>query len=185
MHDFFKRNYGFSDYQIAQLAHLTKTILSEISKLFIMCLFFWHELDIYAVSIIILLLMRTSTGGLHCKTYFTCLASSSLYMLLCIKVFPFIPVPLSLQLFSLICCMIINYKLGPVTSEIHFPLSEKRIKKGRLRAAFIIFIFSIILYVIPGCKYIPACFWIIIVHSLQLIYAKIRRKEKKNEAEIN
>lgn len=185
MHDFFEKNYGFSDYQIAQLAHLTKTILSEISKLFIMCFFFLNELDIYAVSIIILLFMRTSTGGLHCKTYFTCLVSSSLYMLLCIKVFPLFPTPLYLQLFLLICCMIINYKLGPVTSDTHFPLTEQRIKKGRLRAAFIIFIFSVILYVIPECKYIPACFWIIIVHSLQLIYAKIRRKEKKHEAEIN
>lgn len=179
MKDFLKKNYNFSDYQVAQLAHLSKTLLAEISKLVIMGFFFINELPLYFAALIMLLLMRTNTGGIHCKTYFTCLLASSIYMLTCIKLLPMIPVPIIVQITVLPICMLINYKLGPVISDIHMPLTEERIQKGRFRALMIIFIFSMIMSVKPDNKYLIVCFWVIIVHSLELVYAKIRKKGVK------
>ncbi|MBP3604456.1 MAG: accessory gene regulator B family protein [Lachnospiraceae bacterium] len=176
MKEFLKSNYGFSDYQVAQLSHLGKTLLSEFSKLLFMGICFYDILDVYAVAVGILLLLRTSTGGYHCKTYLTCLLSSFLYMLLCIRFLPLIHIPTGLRFPLLFLCMIINYCFGPVTSDVHVPLSEERIKKGRLRALIIILLFFIISSIIPDNKYMPICFWIIVVHTLQLIFAKIRKK---------
>ena len=75
MHNFFKQQYGFSDYQIAQLAFTAKTVGAEISKLLIMGFIFKDNLDLYIFAVIIMMLMRSSTGGLHCRTYWD--ASSS------------------------------------------------------------------------------------------------------------
>lgn len=176
MKEFLKNTYGFSNYQIAQLGYLGKTILAEISKLLIMGFIFRNELDVYFIAIITLLLLRTSTGGLHCKTFLTCLLSSFLYMFTCIKILPVLLLPPLIQVFLLLICMIINYKFGPITSDIHMPLTEENKQKGRIRALVIISSFLIFSCIMPENKYIPVCFWIIIVHSLQFIYAKIRKK---------
>ena len=179
MKEFLKKNYNFSDYQVAQLAHLFKTLLAEFSKMIIMGFLFINELPLYFAALIMLMLMRTSTGGLHCKTYLTCLLSSCAYMIVCIKLLPLIPIPMAVQITVLPICLLINIKWGPVTSDIHMPLTEDRIEKGRFRALMIIFIFSMIMSVIPDNKYLIVCFWVIIVHSLQLVYAKIRKKGVK------
>ena len=47
MRELLKATYNFSDYQIAQLVFLAKTLLSEISKLFIIGLFFKDELPFF------------------------------------------------------------------------------------------------------------------------------------------
>ncbi|MBQ2936619.1 MAG: accessory gene regulator B family protein [Lachnospiraceae bacterium] len=176
MKDFLKKNYNFTDYQIAQLGYLFKTLLGELSKMVIMGVLFRKELPLYFAAIIMLLLMRTSTGGLHCKTYFTCLLSSCAYIFVCIKLLPMIPLPIVVQIISLPICLYINYKWGPVTSDIHMPLTEEQKKRGRIRALLIIYIFAIVMSIIPDNKYLIVCYWVIIVHSLQLVYAKILKK---------
>lgn len=179
MKDFLKRNYNFTDYQVAQLAHLSKTLLAEFSKLIIMGVLFRHDLPLYFSAIAMLLLMRTSTGGLHCKTYLTCLLSSCAYVFVCMKLLPMLPLSILVQIASLSLCLYVNVKWGPVTSDIHMPLTESQKEKGRLRALIIILIFAIAMSVIPDNKYLIVCYWVIIVHSLQLVYAKIKKKGAK------
>lgn len=176
MKEFLKNTYGFTNYQVAQLEFLGKTLLSEISKLIIMGFFFYDRLEIYLAAILMLLLLRTSTGGFHCKTYLSCLLVSFLYMVVCIRILPLIPINKFLGILMLLACLLINYRIGPVTSAIHMPLSEKNKQKGRLRALVIIVSFIFISCIIPEQKLFTVCFWVIIVHSLQLIYAKIQKK---------
>lgn len=176
MKEFLKNTYGFSNYQIAQLGYLGKTILAEISKLLIMGFIFRNELDVYFIAIITLLLLRTSTGGLHCKTFLTCLLSSFLYMFTCIKILPVFSLNTFVKTFLLLICMFINYKFAPLTSDYHMPMTEDNKQKGRIRALLVISLFLIFSCTMPENEYITVCFWIIIVHSLQFIYAKIRKK---------
>lgn len=176
MKQLLKTYYEFSDYQIAQLEYLFKTILSEISKMLFMGILFRHELDLYIISLLVLCLLRTSTGGLHCKTYLTCLLSSTLYMIMAIRILPLIPVLLIIKIILLLPCIIINYWVGPVTSDVHLPLTEDIIRSGRMRAASLILLFTVTMVIIPENKYTISIFWIVIIHSLQLIIAKIRKK---------
>lgn len=179
MKELLKSTYQFSDYQIAQLGFLAKTLLSEISKIFIIGLFFWNEIPFFLICMLILTLLRTSTGGLHCKTYLSCLVASCLYVIITIKVLPLIPIQQLPAILLLLVCVIIDYKIGPVTSDVHLPLSEESKQKGRICTVITIIFFIVIMYIIPENRYAITGFWIIISHTLQLIAAKIRKKGVK------
>lgn len=176
MRELLKSTYQFTDYQIAQLSFLAKTLLSEISKMFIIGLFFRKELPFFFISIFILILLRTTTGGLHCHTYISCLAASCLYIIFTLKVLPLIPISRIPAMILLIVCAVIDYKIGPVTSDVHLPLSEKAKHRGRICTVITILFFFALMYIIPENLYAITGFWIIISHTLQLIAAKIRKK---------
>ncbi|GFI70072.1 accessory gene regulator protein B [Lachnospiraceae bacterium] len=118
MHDFLKNQYQFSDYQIAQLQYLLKTFSSEFSKLLIMGFIFRNQMGVYFFAVTIMLLLRTATGGLHCKKYISCFLVSFTYMFLSLNVLPLISINKVFQLILLFFCMIGNYFIGPVTSVV-------------------------------------------------------------------
>ena len=176
MRELLKATYNFSDYQIAQLSFLAKTLLSEISKIFIIGLFFRKEIPFYIICMFILALLRTSTGGLHCKTYLSCLIASCFYIIFTFKVLPMIPIDQIPAMVLLVLCAVIDYNIGPVTSDVHLPLTEKVKQRGRICTVLTISFFFILMYIIPENFYIITGFWIIVSHTLQLIVAKIRKK---------
>ena len=176
MRELLKATYNFSDYQIAQLVFLAKTLLSEISKLLIIGFFFKDELLFFIVSVLILILLRTSTGGLHCHTYLSCLSASCLYIIFTLKILPLIPINRVPAMVLLIVCAVIDYKIGPVTSDVHLPLTEKVKQRGRICTVITITFFFILMCIIPENLYVITGFWIIVSHTLQLIAAKIRKK---------
>lgn len=179
MHDFLKKEYEFSDYQIAQLKYLFKTVAAEVSKLAIMAFIFRDKLGLYFFAVTVMLLLRTATGGLHCKTYWGCFAVSLGYMVLSIEILPMISVNKLLQLILLFVCMLLNYYIGPVTSAVRPPMQEQVIKRVRLQAFLIIFFYLTLTYILPETAFITAGFWVVILHTVQLIAAKILKKGKK------
>ena len=176
MKEMLKTYYHFTDFQIAQLDFLRKTVLSETSKLLIMGFLFRSQLDVYCISVLALCLLRTSVGGLHCKTYLRCLVSSATYMAVCLVLLPPVVVALPIKASLLLICAATNYIIGPVTSDVHLPLKPEQIQKGRTYATVLILIFLIIQCIIPENIYVIPIFWIIMIHTLQLIAAKIRKK---------
>ena len=101
MSEFLKAQYDFSDYQVAQLKFFGKTFAAEISKLLIMALIFSDRIGMYFFAVTIMLLLRVSTGGLHCKTYLSCFLVSFAYMFLSLMVMPAIPINKVFQLILL------------------------------------------------------------------------------------
>lgn len=184
MNEFLKKNYQFSDYQVAVLQFVVKTLASEISKLLIMGFIFKDRLGIYAIAVIIMFFLRTATGGLHCKTYITCLLGSFTYLFLAIVVLPFIPVNKIIQLVSLFICMICSYYIGPVTSTVHVPLRDGLVKRVKVQAFLFIFFYIILTYIVPENLYITVGFWVIILNTLQLVVARIIKKGEPYEREI-
>lgn len=183
MQKFLKEQYGFSDYQIAQLAFTGKTVAAETSKLLIMGFIFRNELSLYLFAVAIMMLLRSSTGGLHCRTYLGCFFVSLAYMFLSLTVMPLIPVNKLLQMILLFLCILCNYYIGPVTSAVHRPLSEKVTKRVRLQSFIIIFFYLTLTYIVPENPYITVGFWVIILHTLQLIAAKIRKMKGEQKYE--
>lgn len=179
MKEMLKTYYQLTDLQIRQLDFLRKTLLSEISKLLIMGFLFRKQLDVYCISVLALCLLRTSTGGLHCKTYFRCLLSSIAYMTVCLVLLSPIIVSLPVKAGLLLVCASINYMVGPVTSDVHLPLKPAQIQKGRIQAAVLILFFLVTMCIMPENIYMIPVFWIVIIHTLQLIAAKIRKKGVK------
>ncbi len=182
MKEFLKSHYQFTNYQVAQLEYFFKTVFSEISKILIMGFLFHKELSIYCIAMLALCLLRTSTGGLHCKTYLRCLIASTTYMFLAIKVLPLISVIPFFKIVWMLLCIPVNYYVGPVTSDVRGPLSETVIKKSRIKAAVFILLFTVIMIVTPDNRYMIPVFWITIIHTMQLIIAKIRKIKKGEKA---
>ncbi len=178
MKELLKSYYQFSDYQIAQLGYFFKTVLSEISKILMIGFIFRKEPDIYCIAMLSLCLLRTSTGGLHCKTYASCLLASTCYLVIAIKILPLSPVPSMMRIILLTFCALVNYIIGPVTSDVRKPLKETIIQKSRLKAALFILLFTLLTIVIPENVYMIPIFWITIIHTLQLILAKIKKRKK-------
>ena len=178
MHDFLKEQYEFSDYQIAQLKYFFKTVTAEFSKLAIMAFLFRDKIGLYFFAITVMLLLRTSTGGLHCKTYWGCFGVSLGYMVLSIEILPLLTVNKLLQLVLLFICMLVNHYIGPITSAVRRPLQEHVIKRVRIQAFLIIFFYLTLTYILPETPYITAGFWVVILHTVQLIAAKILKKGK-------
>ena len=172
-----KEKHNLSNYQIAQLEFLGKTLLSEISKTLIMGIIFHKHLPTYFFALLIMLVLRCSTGGIHFYTYVGCLTTSIIFLWAGIILLPNIAVPLIVKLILLLLCIISCYYIGPVPSKYRPPYSRKFIQKCKLVISAFIFLYTIVLYVVPESPYINVGFWIIILHSLQLLVAKYTRKE--------
>ncbi len=184
MSEFLKAQYDFSDYQVAQLKFFGKTFAAEISKLLIMALIFSDRIGMYFFAVTIMLLLRVSTGGLHCKTYLSCFLVSFAYMFLSLMVMPAIPINKVFQLILLFVCMLCNYYVGPVTSVVHVPLSDRLVKRVKVQAFLIIFIYLTLTYIVPENPYITVGFWVIILHTMQLVTARILKKGDPYERKI-
>lgn len=184
MSKFLKEHYQFTDLQIAQLQYTWKTFASEFSKLLIMGLLFRHDLGKYIFSVIIMLLLRTSTGGLHCKKYITCFLVSFSYMFLSLMVLPMVPVNKVFQMILLFVCMVCNYYVGPVTSAVHRPLSTGCVKRVRVQAFLIIFFYLTLMYIVPENSYFTCGFWVIILNTLQLVAAKVQKMQRIEKKEV-
>lgn len=172
-----KEKYNLSNYQIAQLSFLCKTFSSEISKIFIMGVIFYKQLPLYLFALLTMLILRCTTGGLHFYTYTGCLLTSIIYIGISIKLLPTVTIPLNIKILLLLLCIIVCNYIGPVPSKYRPPYSQGLIKKYKTIVSTFIFIFTLILYIIPESTYLTVGFWIIILHSLQLLIAKYSRKE--------
>ena len=184
MKEFLKEQYQFSDYQVAVLGFIAKTLASELSKLLIMGFIFRDRLGIYVTAVTVMIFLRTATGGLHCKTYISCFLVSFSYMFLAIIVMPTIPVNKVFQLILLFICMLCTYYVGPVTSTVHVPLRDGLVKRVKIQAFLFIFFFIVATYIVPENPYITVGFWVIILHTLQLVTARIIKKGDPYEREI-
>ncbi len=183
MRDFLKQQYGFSDFQVEVLKYTGKTFASETSKLLIMGIIFHRQLGVYMFAVAVLMLIRTATGGIHCSTYIGCFLVTLAYMVLAIVVLPHIYVNKVFQLILLFLCMLGNYYIGPVTSKVHKPLTEKVMKRVKVQAFLVIFFYLTFVYIVPENPYVTVGFWVIILNTLQLFAGKLlkMRGEKKHE----
>lgn len=180
IHDYLQNSFGYTDFQIGQIQYTIVSILSEISKLILMGFFFalTGYFSQYIVAITVLLILRTCTGGLHFKHYFSCLAVSFVILFLGVCVLPHHFVfPQPLYFIFLLVCVGINYLFAPIVSSYRPIPNGIRIRKSKRQSFCIITIYALIMFIVPTNLYIVTGFWIIMLQSFQLLVAKLVRKE--------
>ena len=143
-----------------------------------------HYFPQYLVAIAVLLTLRTCTGGLHFNHYFSCFLVSLGIIFAGVCVLPLIPVARPLYFILLLGCIIVNYFLAPIVSSYRPVPNGVQIKKSKRQAFYIITVYALIMFIVPTNRYTIAGFWIILLQSVQLIAAKLIKKEaeKENEA---
>lgn len=173
---YLRNTYDLSSYQVAQIFFLLKTIASEISKIAIMSILFHDKLSLYFFALFVMVFIRSAMGGLHFYTYAGCLITSILYLWMSVYVLPCIAIPKYLQILALFLCILICNYVGPITSKYRPKECEKHFEQCKKFVTVFIFFYALILYIVPENNYLNVGFWVIILHSLQLIAAKIRKK---------
>ena len=123
-----------------------------------------------------MLCLRCSTGGLHFYTYFGCLATSVLYLWLSLYVMPLFYAPTYVYLCIMALCIFVCYIVGPITSKYRPPSTPQKDRRYKNFICAFLSIYAIILYFVPENNYIHIGFGIIILHTLQLLIAKIQKK---------
>lgn len=174
--NYLREKHQISNYQIAQIEFLFKTIFSEFSKIMIIGLLFHNQLEAYLFALCIMLFMRCSTGGLHFYTYFSCLSATVVYLWLAIALLPNLELSYYLQFPVLLISMLICYFVGPVVSKYRPAPSPRHFRHCRNICCIGICLYMLILYIIPSNRLLIIGLWVIILHSLQLVVAKILKK---------
>ncbi|MBQ3600802.1 MAG: accessory gene regulator B family protein [Lachnospiraceae bacterium] len=171
-----KDTYHLSSYQIAQIFFLFETIISEMSKILIMGVAFHNHLPLYFFALFMMIFLRSAMGGLHFYTYAGCLLTSFVYIWAAIWLLPHITIAKYLQLILSVLCIVICNHIGPIISKYRPEACKEHFSQCKRFITIFIFFYTLILYVMPKNKYLTVGFWVIILHSLQLIIAKIQTK---------
>lgn len=176
--DFIDENMDISEWDKKLLLFSINCIFYDVSKLllFILIFFLLHRLDLFLFASVILLPLRMISGGLHFKHYSTCLFFSLGYFLIVTIPLAELSMPFGVMLPSLLLCMAINVALGPIRSASRPPLPESEIihcKKKTLVATCYGILLIMLFY---RTKLAPVGYWTILLHSVQLIIARLLKK---------
>lgn len=178
---------GYTDYEMAVLKYVLMTLFSELSKLLIFSIFWFHQdkgIE-FIFCFLIFLLLRTCSGGLHFNSYISCLLCSFCYFILCINVLPIIKLEKWQKLLLLFFSIFVVYYHSPVVSQHRKEPPQSKKRRAKLQLFIVIFIYLLVMYIMQPFPLLDVGFWCIILHTIQLYiaYSKNTRKEKKNEEE--
>lgn len=167
-----------SEKEKARLNYVFACIIYEGSKIILFLLFFTaiHRLNGFLYSMIILLPLRIISGGLHFKHYLSCLAFSFGY-------FYVVNVPLAEVMPSflvtfviLLACIFINYSVGLIVSDKRPTPTDEQIKRAKSRIVIATVYDMMLTLLFYDTLLAPIGFWTIVLHSVQLIIGKLRKK---------
>ena len=182
-----QKKYNYTDYQINLLNWLVITLGSEISKTAIIFLYFFyfHQATLYLWDLIIFWIMRYNGGGLHCKSYGGCLFFSFIYMVFSIQILPCLCLPKIVYTMLLLVCIIFSMKIGPIPSDCRHHIQNYKLSCYKINLFQILLLYCMIMLIIPDNKYLITGFWVIMIHTLQMGIAHLRRWIKVATAKLS
>lgn len=153
-------------------------ILSEGSKIILYSLFF-IRINLFVeflFALFILMFLRTNGGGLHFKHYTTCLIFSFLVFLASVFLGIHVIPNRVVAIFVLIISIPLGHWCVPVTSNNRPDASEKLIKKSKRNTLIVLSAYLISVCILPTNRYYGIIVWIVIIHIVQLLLAKILKR---------
>ena len=175
-----KTTYNYSDYELELVKYTLLSIASEFSKILLLYIFYIiiGKVLSFTVFILLLSLIRFNSGGFHCKHYTTCLLLTFVISYLAVVILPQLITPdiLFIQFFTIVC-ILINYYIGPIVSPLRPSPNSVLLKHCQNNSCLIIFAFFIIVSIFNShsiiYQYLIIGFWTIILHTCQMMFAKI------------
>lgn len=167
-----------SEYEKKLIRYWAACILSECSKIIIFTIIFciWNKLPEFGTALLFLFLFRSCTGGLHCKSYFSCLCLSFFILLAGILLGEAVVLPKYLILILIIVLGIFSYRLTPVLSANRPPATPAIIKHARTRTLIVSILLWVFLWMFSGNRYWNIGFWLFVINALQLFTAYMIRR---------
>lgn len=183
--DYIDQHTDWDDRQKAMLNYYLCCIVYEGSKLLLFLLFFLciGKLKGFLYSLLIMLPLRTISGGLHFKHYLSCLGFSFGYLYIVNVVLMPIQLPFSAAMALLCLCAVINFAIGPVTSDSRPALPPQEIKRSQLKVFAATCYDTLLTALLYSTDLAAIGFWTIVLHTLQLIIAKLRKKRGEKDVQ--
>ena len=177
--------YGYTDYQIKLIKFALTAIFYEVSKLLIFMVYFFATGKIleFFFALVPMLPLRTKTGGLHCKKYWSCFLVSFAYFYSVINVLPVIINVHPLAIYPvLLVCAIVDYMIGPISLKEKAALNNKNIvSKAKIQSFQVVFFVAVLIFIFQDSRYLIVSFWTVVLHTIQLSITKMLKEVKRNE----
>lgn len=166
-----------NDYDKSIINFYIRGTLSDLSKTFLLFLIFYF-LNLHQellCGVFFLMLFRVFSGGIHCSTYFSCFLLS--FAVLSSGVFMGLNMFLSKGGMIPLCilCSIIIICLSPVMSSSRPKLTSRELIITKIKLSIILMGFALTIVFLDTNSYINIGFWILIIHTVQLAVAYVRR----------
>lgn len=151
-----------------------KCIFYDVSKFVLFVIFFCiiHKVHYFLFTFCVMFPLRTISGGIHFKHYFSCLIFSLLYIFAVIELSLRIPVPFAICIPTLLLCGVILYGIGQVRSASRPKLTDTERMKLKRKALFVSCAETVLVILIYPTDFAPMVYWSVFLHTLQLIIAK-------------
>ena len=177
-----KETGDFSDYEIDVIKYVLRSLSSEISKIILFAVIWSYQNQTLEFFFCFLLfsILRIKSGGIHLNGYISCLLFSYFYFTLCLDILPLISLEKWCKLSLLLICIIIAYYCAPIVSKYRHTPSLERQKKSKLQLFIIIFIYLLVMFILPSYPILDVGFWCIMLHTIQLYIAYIVERRKKH-----
>lgn len=166
--------YKFNEVEGAKLRYSLEVILGELSKSLLLFLFFslfkaqWDAL----FCMVTLSALRSYTGGLHFKTYSTCLLVTGFFIGVVIGFQHFIPISHNLFTISFIFTFLVISFFAPITSKNRPNYSKKKRMKFKITALLVLTSYFVLFVVTKESTIFSLAIWVAILQSIQLIITK-------------
>lgn len=179
-----QQEYGYSDYEIKLIKFSLTGIFYDLSKTLIFMIFFYitGKFTEFVFAAVPLILLRTRTGGIHLKKYWSCFLFSMIYFYTVINILPSLITVHPLAVYPvLLICAVADYMLGPTTLSKRPDPTESFIKKAKIQSFQVVFIVAILFFIFPNVPYLMVSFWTVVLHSVQLSIAKLIKEVNYHE----
>ncbi|CDD34129.1 accessory gene regulator B [Roseburia sp. CAG:309] len=175
--NYLQTQFHFSSLEADRILYGFESIVSEAVK-FVILFFIALPLgyaDEMLVATIVLLSIRSNSGGLHFSHFFSCLAFTVVFYTAAIGLAQY---PLSSKFLSLglILTLGVFAWVGPITSIMRPRLQTKDVQRYSRRVIFLLLIYSSILITFETLPYRNVIYWVIVLQIFQLLCARIARK---------
>lgn len=165
-------------YEKKLLVFFLKCIGSELSKIIIFSIIYYLlglSLEFLA-ALFFLMLYRTSSGGLHCHSYLSCLCVSFIILSSGIALGVYVHLPIAIVVVTTPVMAVFGYLLSPVQAKTRPPLEERLVLRAKRRTFFSIMFYLVLLFVFSLNLYTNIGFWLLVLHIVQLYIAKMLRR---------
>lgn len=175
----------FTTYEIELLKYFYRSIFYDLSK-FLLLLLFYSILGLqmeFCIEMLILLSIRNFYGGIHFQHYSSCFMFTFIFSLMGIILAHTVLPDRHVQLMVLVIMSAVCMALKPVTAASRPELDSRKMIPYRICGACVLLLYITAFIMLQTFPYSNLCFWVIVLHTLQLIAAKLLRKgENKNAA---
>lgn len=165
-------------YKAAIKQYLLQCLFMEGSKIILFFIIFssFGVTVQYITALVVLMMVRCNGGGLHCKHYISCFLLSLFVLYSCIYCGMYLPIHKFVAIPILVACSLLGYLSVPIVSSNRPEPDDTLIQKSKKRTVSSILIYCLLICICPYNQYLNIGTWTIIIHILQLLFAKFLQR---------